>query len=35
MKNNNGAENVRKGKYKKSMYYFETVRFGVSYQTYY
>ena len=34
MKNNKGAENVSKGKYKKSMYYFETVRFGVSYQTY-
>ena len=25
MKNNKGAENVSKGKYKKSKYYFETV----------
>ena len=34
MKNNKGAENVSKGKYKKSKYYFETVKFEVSYQTY-
>ena len=34
IKNKKRAENVSKGKYKKSKYYFETVRFDVSYHTY-
>ena len=34
MENNKGAENVSKGKHKKSKYDFETLRFDVSYQTY-
>ena len=34
IKNNKRAENVSKGKYKKSKYYFDTVKFDISYQTY-